>query len=104
MEGRETATEGQRKAAAYIQGWFEKLGLQPPSANGYQQYFTVFQDSISASSLMIDGNNFSYGKDYSISLSSLAAAIEPLLADRVAPSAVLRATLVATRIRALAAD
>ena len=40
----------------------------------------------------------------SLGLSSLAAAIEPLLADRVAPSAVLRATLVATRIRALAAD
>lgn len=73
MEGRETATEGQRKAATYIQGWFEKLGLQPPSANGYQQFFTVFQDSISASSLMIDGSNYSFGKDYSISMSSLAA-------------------------------
>lgn len=44
------------------------------------------------------------GQTSSLGLSSLAAAIEPLLADRVTPSAVLRATLVATRTRALAGD
>ncbi|MFT4226616.1 hypothetical protein [Micropruina sp.] len=44
------------------------------------------------------------GQASSLGLSSLAAAIEPLLADRVTPSAVLRATLVATRTRALAGD
>ncbi len=39
-----------------------------------------------------------------LGLSSLAAAIEPLLADRVTPAAVLRANLVASRARALADD
>ena len=29
MQGRETATEGQRKAAAYIESEFKSLGLQP---------------------------------------------------------------------------
>ncbi|MFT3971316.1 MAG: hypothetical protein QM695_13815 [Micropruina sp.] len=44
------------------------------------------------------------GQAAALGLSSLAAAIEPLLANRATPSAVLRATLVATRTRALAAD
>ena len=43
------------------------------------------------------------GQASALGLSSLAAAIQPLLADRVAPSEVLRATLVATRTWALAA-
>ena len=29
MEGRETATEGQRRAAAYIENYFKKLKLLP---------------------------------------------------------------------------
>jgi len=30
MEGRETGTPGQRKAAEYIEGQFKLIGLQPP--------------------------------------------------------------------------
>ena len=31
MEGRETGTEGQRKAAAYIESQFDALGLKTPA-------------------------------------------------------------------------
>src|SRR5687768_6801097 len=36
MEGRETATPGQKKAAAYIESQFRALGLQPANGEGYQ--------------------------------------------------------------------
>ena len=38
MEGRETATEGQRKAAAYIENQFKSLGLKP---SGWHPAITV---------------------------------------------------------------
>ena len=38
MEGRETGTEGQRKAAAYIEAQFKAMGLKSVAAlKGYQQ-------------------------------------------------------------------
>ena len=37
-EGRETGKEGQRKASAYIQNEFQKMGLVPPSAAGCLQH------------------------------------------------------------------
>ena len=36
MEGRETATEGQRKAAAYIENQFRSMGLAPGNKENYQ--------------------------------------------------------------------
>ena len=46
MEGRETGTEGQRKAAAYIESQFKEIGLKYPEAlKGYQQYYPLFKDS-----------------------------------------------------------
>ncbi len=51
MEGRLTASEGQRKAAAYIQNHFQSLGLQPANAGSFQMAYPVFQDSIIRSSL-----------------------------------------------------
>src|ERR1044072_2227542 len=46
MQGRETATEGQRKAAAYIETQFKTLGLQPGNNGNFQLGFPVFQDSL----------------------------------------------------------
>jgi hypothetical protein len=37
LEGRDTGSEGFRKAAAYVAGQFEKLGLKPGGASGYEQ-------------------------------------------------------------------
>lgn len=64
MEGRETGTEGQRKAAAYIESQFKKMGLAPvTSLNGYQQLYPLYQDSLS-SELMVNNQPLVYGQDY----------------------------------------
>ncbi len=47
MEGRETGTEGQRKAAAYIESQFKEIGLQyPESLKGYQQHYPLLKDTL----------------------------------------------------------
>src|SRR4051794_32861641 len=53
MEGRETGTEGQRKAAAYIEADFRSLGLKPGNKNAYQQVFNLMGDTMISSSLKI---------------------------------------------------
>ncbi|MCV6629140.1 MAG: M28 family peptidase [Flavobacteriaceae bacterium] len=40
LEGRGTGTEGERKAAEYIAGRFEEMGLKPKGTDGYFQDFT----------------------------------------------------------------
>src|SRR5687767_8044344 len=56
MEGRETATEGQRKAAAYIAGEFSRIGLKPaPRTTNYQQEYPLFYDTITKVELVING-------------------------------------------------
>src|SRR5690349_5496943 len=37
MEGRNTGTEGHRKAATYVAGEFERAGLKPAGTTGYLQ-------------------------------------------------------------------
>ena len=65
MQGRETGTEGQRKAAAYIAGQFEQLGLKPaPGTDHYQQFYGVGYDSLVGSALVIAGKTYEAGKDY----------------------------------------
>ena len=64
MEGRETGTEGQRKAAAYIESQFKQMGLTPAAAlKGYQQLYPLYQDSLS-SELMVNNKAAVYGTDY----------------------------------------
>lgn len=55
MEGRETATEGQRKAAAYIQDHFKALGLAPGNGTSYQQAFPVYTDKNGSTSIEVNG-------------------------------------------------
>lgn len=71
MEGRETGTEGQRKAAAYIEAQFKSIGLQPAAAlNGYQQLYPLFEDSINVTSgiLKIDNTDLVYGEHYYVNV------------------------------------
>ena len=71
MEGRETGTEGQRKAASYIESQFKEIGLiQPAGLNGYQQFYPLYQDSTLTASLMIGNKTAAFGKDYFIPVSS----------------------------------
>lgn len=64
MEGRETATEGQRKAAAYIENHFKSLGLKPANKDSYQMQYPVYKDSVVGSQLSLDGKLFENNKDY----------------------------------------
>ena len=52
MEGRETATPGQKKAAAYIEQKFKEFGLKPGNGNSYQQTFPVFQDELKTATMV----------------------------------------------------
>jgi hypothetical protein len=72
MEGRETATPGQKKAAAYIESQFKKFGLLPGNGESYQQYYPVFQDELTDKKLQINGKVFEWDKDYSFSLNAVS--------------------------------
>ena len=65
MEGRETGTPGQRKAAEYIENQFRLLGLQAPQQlNGYQQTFPIFKDTLLSTSLKIGKKKYAFGNDF----------------------------------------
>lgn len=72
MEGRETASPGQKKAAVYIENHFRKIGLLPGTTGGYQMQYPIYQDTLLEASLKVDGQ---YQKlDTSFSLNILSAA------------------------------
>ncbi|GAC1452159.1 MAG: hypothetical protein NVSMB7_14850 [Chitinophagaceae bacterium] len=65
MQGRETGTEGQRKAAGYIVSQFKAFGLTPaPGTDDYQQYYAIDYDTLLRSQLFIGSNTLVTGKDY----------------------------------------
>jgi hypothetical protein len=70
MEGRETATPGQKKAAAYIEEQFKKFGLKPGNGNSYQQTYSVYQDELKSASLNLYNFPFEYGKHFSANLNN----------------------------------
>ena len=71
FEGRETGTEGQRKAAAYIEGQFSALNLKKPDAlKSYQQLYPLYQDSLQEASLAVNGQPAQYGKDFLVPLAT----------------------------------
>ncbi len=66
MEGRETATEGQRKAASYIEAHFKKLKLLPGDSGKYQMPFPVYQDSVTSAKITVNGKDFLYAENFSV--------------------------------------
>lgn len=66
MEGRETGTEGQRKAAAYIESYFKSIGLQPGAGDGYQMYYNLYQDSLVSAAFEVNGKAYELDKDFSV--------------------------------------
>jgi hypothetical protein len=64
MEGRETATPGQKKAAAYIENQFRQLGLEPGNNGSYQQVFNVYQDSLLHATIEVNGTSFALDRDF----------------------------------------
>ena len=64
MEGRETGTEGQRKAAAYIENYFKEIGLQPGNGSSYQQPYTIYQDTLLSTAIEVNGKAYELEKDF----------------------------------------
>src|SRR5689334_12692173 len=64
MEGRETATPGQKRAAAYIEEQFRNLGLVPGNHGDYQLKYGVYQDSLTGASIEVNGKTFDLDKDF----------------------------------------
>jgi Peptidase family M28 len=81
FEGRETATAGQRIAAAYIQNHFKSIGLAPGNGNDYQLYYPVFQDSLISAELSVNDQPFNLNEDFSVNVG--ADYSETLLASEV---------------------
>ena len=70
MQGRETGTEGERKAAAYLVSQYKQLNLTPGNAGSYRMPFSLFQDKATSSSLKVNGVSYSLDKDFWISVSA----------------------------------
>ncbi len=68
MEGRETATAGQKRAASYIESQFQSLGLMPGNNGHYQLPYPVYQDSLLNASVEINGKNFELDGDFMLSI------------------------------------
>ena len=68
MEGRETATPGQKKAAAYIESQFKSLGLMPGNNGSYQLPYGVYQDSLTNASIDVNGKMFELDKDFTLNV------------------------------------
>jgi hypothetical protein len=64
FEGRETATPGQKKAAAYIENHFKSLGLLPGNNGSYQQTYPVFRDSLINAELQVNGTSYKINEDF----------------------------------------
>jgi len=64
FEGRETATEGQRKAAAYIEAYFKSIGLQPGNKGEYQFQYPVYKDSLIGTALEVNGTALVNNQDF----------------------------------------
>ncbi|HJW17389.1 MAG TPA: hypothetical protein VJ499_09715, partial [Flavisolibacter sp.] len=75
MEGRETATPGQKKAAAYIESYFKQLGLQPGNNGSYQLNYNVYQDSLTGATLEVNGQAYTLDKDFNPSIGNIDATL-----------------------------
>ena len=73
MQGRETATEGQRKAATYIEDYFKKLKLLPGDSGKYQMPFPVYQDSLTSGTIKVKGKEFKPAEDFCNAGNTIAA-------------------------------
>jgi Zn-dependent M28 family amino/carboxypeptidase len=83
MEGRQTGSDGYRKAAAYVVSEFEKIGLKPAGTTGFAQSVAFLQRRIledrSQVALVRDGREdvLRFGDDVTINLrAELAPSVE----------------------------
>ncbi|WP_212000449.1 M28 family peptidase [Chitinophaga sp. HK235] len=64
MEGRETGTRGQERAAAYIISQFREAGLQPGAKGAWEQHYPLYRDSLETGTLTSGDRTFHFGLDF----------------------------------------
>lgn len=64
MEGRETGTQGQRRAAQWIAQQYRDWGIAGGYRGAYQQPYRLWQDTLQESLLEAGGRRFLFGRDY----------------------------------------
>ena len=64
FEGRETGEEGQKKAAAFLKGHYQKLGLKGPVNGDYFQKFSLYQTNWSDTYIRTKKGKLENGKDF----------------------------------------
>jgi len=62
--GRETGTEGQKKASLYLEGFYRNLGLQGPADGAYRQKFNMYQSDWSDVYVKVKGKKKMNGVDF----------------------------------------
>ncbi len=72
MEGRETGTAGQRKAAEYLKQQFAKIGIAAGNNGNYEQFYPIYKDTLTDIVLKIDGKELVFVKDFILSFNTLA--------------------------------
>jgi hypothetical protein len=72
MEGRETGSPGQRKAASWIASQFERIGLKTcPGLIGYQQFYPLYKDSLIYAEFSVNGKQAVYGRDFMVNTTNV---------------------------------
>ncbi len=64
MGGRDTPSPGLEKAADYIEEHFKSLGLLPGNNDKYRQHYPLYKDSMTGTSLKVNGVSFELNKDF----------------------------------------
>jgi hypothetical protein len=83
MQGRETGTPGQRKAAEYIAGHFKNIGLEPTP---YGTYFQSIQFSFNRwrdIALSVNGQKYRFMYDYYAFASANETQADSIMADEI---------------------
>ena len=70
MEGRETATQGQQKAAAYIENSMKETGLLPAINGHYQICYPVYRDSVVSAGIRVFDVPFKWKEDFEAPLTN----------------------------------
>lgn len=70
MEGRETGTEGERRAANFIAKKFKSFGLAPGNKGSYFMPFTLIQYELESAELKLNGNSIQLHTDFVVSTQS----------------------------------
>ncbi len=73
MEGRNTASEGERRAAAYISRHFQQPGLTPGNNGKFLMPFPVERDTIVNAVIEVNGQSFIWDKDFNVQMPSYSS-------------------------------